>query len=625
MSGEYTRINVANNAETELDAAITDSDTSISVLDASVFAEAPTQLTLIDADSNLEIVEVGNVDEANNNLENVTRGVDGTTAQSFDAGSLVEDRFNRGTYNELVGEEGFEGHDHTETEFEQIPNEGLVNNSVTVTTGNALENGGEVSLGESTTLDVEDDGIATDELDLSITPTWTGNHAFEAGLDVDADITDGETVIWDNENEYVPQGRLENDAVTVAGNSVALGGSTDVNYTDLENREHGNEDHDEDYTDYDSTDFDTDFGNKTTDDLTEGTSNEYFKEHGNEDHTETFTTTDEDIENFSTSGTDGSIPVSQGDGTVQMEQVGLEARGDEPADPDDNQVIILNQDIVKPAEPVQVWTYTGHTNWVFGVAADNDENVYSGSRDEEVHKIDSNGNNVWEYTGHTDAVYDVAVDNSGYVYSASWDNEVHKIDSDGNNVWEYTGHRGSVYAVAVDSDGYVYSGELGGLSGDQEVHKIDSDGNNVWEYTGHSSAVESVAVDSDGYVYSASWDNEVHKIDSDGNNVWEYTGHTDDVYSVAVDQDGNVYSASDDNEVHKIDSDGNNIWKYTVHTDAVWGVDVDGDGNVYSAGGDDEVHKIEAEDEEILNRGKLYFYDEQNNEWVAFDETVRAS
>jgi len=111
--GQYARINIANNARTELDSSITDTDTSISVLDASVFADAPIQLTLVDSNGNLEIVEVGNVDEENDNLEDVSRGVDGTNAQAWDNGDKVEDRFNRGTYDELVGEEGFEGHDNT--------------------------------------------------------------------------------------------------------------------------------------------------------------------------------------------------------------------------------------------------------------------------------------------------------------------------------------------------------------------------------------------------------------------------------------------------------------------------------------------------------------------------------
>lgn len=47
------------------------------------------------------------------------------------------------------------------------------------------------------------------------------------------DINDGNTTIWDASNQYIPQGRLQNDSVIVAGNSVALGGSTDVEYLDL--------------------------------------------------------------------------------------------------------------------------------------------------------------------------------------------------------------------------------------------------------------------------------------------------------------------------------------------------------------------------------------------------------
>ena len=42
--------------------------------------------------------------------------------------------------------------------------------------------------------------------------------------------------------------------------------------------------------------------------------------------------------------------------------------------------------------------------------------IYSGSGGNEVHKIDSSGNNVWKYTEHTDDVNAVAVDGGGYVY-----------------------------------------------------------------------------------------------------------------------------------------------------------------------------------------------------------------
>lgn len=53
-------------------------------------------------------------------------------------------------------------------------------------------------------------------------------------IDVNSnDIVDSGTTIWDTNNNYIPQGRLQNTSVTVAGNSVSLGGSTNVQLSDL--------------------------------------------------------------------------------------------------------------------------------------------------------------------------------------------------------------------------------------------------------------------------------------------------------------------------------------------------------------------------------------------------------
>lgn len=60
-----------------------------------------------------------------------------------------------------------------------IANSDLANSDVTVTAGNGLQtNNATISLGGSATIDIATDGIQTDELDLSITPTWTGEHTF---------------------------------------------------------------------------------------------------------------------------------------------------------------------------------------------------------------------------------------------------------------------------------------------------------------------------------------------------------------------------------------------------------------------------------------------------------------
>ena len=191
-----------------------------------------------------------------------------------------------------------------------------------------------------------------------------------------------------------------------------------------------------------------------------------------------------------------------------------------------------NDNTVRKIDPTgeQVWSFTGHTNYVYAVAVDADGYVYSGSHDTTVRKIDPTGEQVWSFTGHTNAVYAVAVDADGYVYSGSYDNTVRKISPTGQQVWSYTGHTNLISAVAVDADGYVYSG-----SNDQTAHKISPTGQQVWSYTGHTNAVYAVAVDADGYVYSGSANKTVHKIDPTGEQVWSYTGHTDYVRAVAVD------------------------------------------------------------------------------------------
>ena len=78
-------------------------------------------------------------------------------------------------------------------------------------------------------------------------------------------------------------------------------------------------------------------------------------------------------------------------------------------------------------EPLQAWSFTGHTGDVYDVAVDNNGNVYSGSGDGTVRKIDPNGAEVWSFTGHTDVVEAVAVDNNGNVYSGSRDETVRKL------------------------------------------------------------------------------------------------------------------------------------------------------------------------------------------------------
>jgi hypothetical protein len=85
-------------------------------------------------------------------------------------------------------------------------------------------------------------------VDESDSLKWSSDQAFGASIivggttlppshpvDVRGDIGDNGTVIWNSSAGYIPQGRLQNESVTVAGNGVSLGGSTSVDHGDLSN------------------------------------------------------------------------------------------------------------------------------------------------------------------------------------------------------------------------------------------------------------------------------------------------------------------------------------------------------------------------------------------------------
>lgn len=86
-----------------------------------------------------------------------------------------------------------------------------------------------------------DINVAND-IDVSGLSKFSGDVTLESDLVAN----NGET-IWDESATYIPQGRLQNDTVTIEGNAVSLGGSTTVNHNDLSTI--SSDDHHSRYTD----------------------------------------------------------------------------------------------------------------------------------------------------------------------------------------------------------------------------------------------------------------------------------------------------------------------------------------------------------------------------------------
>ena len=166
----------------------------------------------------------------------------------------------------------------------------------------------------------------------------------------------------------IPNTDLSNSSVSIAGNSVALGGSTPIDHSDLSNINSG--DHHIRYTDeeaqdafgsmltgqqslinvtYDDANNEVDFivqeANIDHDSLANFVANEHIDHStvnisagthltgGGDITTSRTLNVDEssiDVENLSTQGSGQTVPVSQGDGTIQMQEVsgGLERVSD---------------------------------------------------------------------------------------------------------------------------------------------------------------------------------------------------------------------------------------------------------------------------------------------------------
>ncbi|WP_333583177.1 PQQ-binding-like beta-propeller repeat protein [Lactobacillus acetotolerans] len=229
----------------------------------------------------------------------------------------------------------------------------------------------------------------------------------------------------------------------------------------------------------------------------------------------------------------------------------------------------------------QVWKFTAD-NHVSSVAVDSSGNVYVSTANNSVYKLDASGKQVWNFN-ISSSVYSVAVDSSGNVYVGTGDNSVYKLDANGKQVWKFTADN-TVYSVAVDSSSNVYAGTF-----NNSVYKLDANGNQVWKFTADA-YVRSVAVDLGGNVYAGTTSKAVYKLDANGNQIWKFTAD-DTVQSVAVDSSSNVYAGTNNNSVYKLDANGNQVWKFTADS-SVSSVAVDLDGNVYAGTFNNSVYKL---------------------------------
>lgn len=302
--------------------------------------------------------------------------------------------------------------------------------------------------------------------------------------------------------------------------------------------------------------------------------------------------------------------------------------------------------LTSDVKPVTDWTYTGHKKNVWGVAVDENGNVYSGGDNATVRRINpedqstewqynlsigttgrvsaveygngtvyatatgigepltaynaSTGSNKWNYTEPGWAVWDLDIDQEGNIYIADWNSVIHKLNTTGDKQWKYSDSRDFLRGIAVDDQGNVYTGDEDG--GYEEIHKTNET-DLIWSYSEHTDINKAVEIGPEGHIYSASG-RELHKINSSsGTQLWKSTAiGASRGGGLDIGPNGSVYISNDGRFLKLNSSTGETIWNYPSTT--YYGLDVDDNGAIYAAGTDSSVYKL-AEDD-VFNTSGTY-------------------
>ncbi len=260
-----------------------------------------------------------------------------------------------------------------------------------------------------------------------------------------------------------------------------------------------------------------------------------------------------------------------------------------------------------------LYTYRGHSDWVYGVAWSPD-GKYIASASDKVHIWDASaGSRALRYSNHTDWVSAVAWSPDGKrIASASDDGTIHVWDViTGRDLVIYSNHSGPVNAIAWSPDGTrIASGSDDGTVQIWSGFK----GNKFSTYNDHFDAVFTVAWAPDGkYIASGGADKTVQVWNPiDRRNILTYRGHSATICSVAWSPDGTCIASASDDETVRLWSTASSRTLLTYHAHSA-GVNVatwSPDGSrIASASADQTVRIWDA-----FNGRTIYTYHSHSNE-----------
>ncbi|RAM49875.1 MAG: hypothetical protein C6Y22_20120 [Hapalosiphonaceae cyanobacterium JJU2] len=245
----------------------------------------------------------------------------------------------------------------------------------------------------------------------------------------------------------------------------------------------------------------------------------------------------------------------------------------------------------------QVFTYKGHTGWVWSLAFSRDSHLLASSSTDYAVKVWDvvTGQCFQTLHGHNNEVASVAFSpDSDMLASASNDHMIKLWSiSTGECFKTFRGHTNWVLSVAFSSDGRT----LASGSDDETIRLWDiSTGQCKRILQGHRDGIRSITINPDGQILLSSSDDQTVKLWSlsTGECIKTLEGHGAAVWSVAISPQGNLIASGSLDQTVRLwsVSTGKCIRILQGHSGWIFGITFSPEGDLLASGSDDQTVKL---------------------------------
>jgi outer membrane protein assembly factor BamB len=211
------------------------------------------------------------------------------------------------------------------------------------------------------------------------------------------------------------------------------------------------------------------------------------------------------------------------------------------------------------------------TYWRFAIAEevdtstliDEDGTVYSGSFDDKLYAIASDGGKLWERPLGADIWASAAIGPSHEIYVGA-SNDLYALQRDGGESWRFETTGDIQSSPVVADDGTIYIGSNG-----FRLHAVNADGGAKWTFItkGNLGWQQLPALGKDGTIYAPT-ERHLAAIDpNDGGAVWDIDVGATLRTSVVVDADGHLFVGGD-KKMFSFNPDGTKRWEADLEDNA---------------------------------------------------------